>query len=535
MKLIAAIVVVLVGVGAPALAAQDPAQVEGLAPLLMAEDRRAFDDALFQKAVNDPDPLIRQTAVLSIGRIGDHRGTPMLVRALEDRDQAVVTNAFFALGLMRDSTAVAAIAARIRATDSLSLDAVGEAATALARIGGPEAARFIASMLSGGTDVSVARQRAFAPAAIIDAWHLGALMPAQAVLHFVNDTSVDLRWRALYSLGRLRVPGGGPAMISALRDATPAIRETAAKYLTRKFADTASLPVSNVEAALARALDDEQPGIRTNALASLATFGDSSVAAKVVPLLTDADPNVRVAAATTLGELKGSVAARALDAAMDRRDATWALRRSALDALARTDTAIFARRAAAWLASPDWHDRAAALQSWATVAGGSRDVFHKALNDPDPRVQAIALGGPRGARNDTVLIAAARVRLRSPDPGIRAAAASALRTSATEQDIDALLAAWRMNPGTTDARAAVLATLHALSTRVVGLLMRFEESNRRDFLQRPDDPLLRADAARTWPELAARWGINGRSTRTARSRTIGESCAPISSPRTIHM
>ena len=91
--------------GAPlrSLAAQDPVEVEALAPLLMAEDRRAFDPALLSRAVNDPDPVVRQTAATTIGRIADRRGTPLLISLLSDRDMTVVATTFFALGLMRDS------------------------------------------------------------------------------------------------------------------------------------------------------------------------------------------------------------------------------------------------------------------------------------------------------------------------------------------------------------------------------------------------------------------------------------------------
>src|ERR1019366_7582540 len=95
------------------LTAQDPTQVEALAPLLMTEDRRAFEPVLLTRGLTDPDPLVRQTAATTVGRIGDRRGTAMLLPLLGDADRNVVTATFFALGLLRDSSAVDAIIARL--------------------------------------------------------------------------------------------------------------------------------------------------------------------------------------------------------------------------------------------------------------------------------------------------------------------------------------------------------------------------------------------------------------------------------------
>ncbi|MGH7593947.1 MAG: peptidylprolyl isomerase [Gemmatimonadales bacterium] len=503
---------------AATLAAQDPAQVEALAPLLMAEDRREFDPAMLARAVNDPDPLVRVTAVTTIGRLHDHRGTALLVPLLADHDMGVVTATFFAFGLMHDTAAVDAIVARLRATDSLSADAVGEAATALDRIGGVSAAHFIGAALSGTTDMPIARQVLLVPNAVLDGWRLGALMPSQAMVHFANDTSTDLRWRTLYTLGRMRIPAAGPAILRGMRDQVPSIRETAAKWLTKRFVDTAGVAAGAARTDLTRALDDDAAGVRVNAIAALATFGDSSIAGKVIPMLGDADPNVRVAAASALGELRGNPATVALDAVVIRRDASWALRRSALLALAHCDTAVFARRAVAWLASPDFRDRMVALQAWGGRAPLDPGVFRTGLADPDPRVQAAALEAWRTAASirhrtssgsaDTALAAAARTSLRATDQEVRATAADALRASVATDDLDLLVDTWHRSladPGS-DARLAVVATMQALARRDQALLTQLDDVRRREFLQRPDDPVVRAEVARSWPELARYWG-----------------------------
>ena len=292
------------------------------------------------------------------------------------------------------------------------------------------------------------------------------------------------------------------------------IRDIAAKWLTKRMVDSSGLSVAAAQNELVRGLDDEQPGVRINAVAALATFADSMTSKRITPMLADGDPNVRVAAATALGEVKGSVAARALEAMLDRKDAVWAVKRAGFAALAKADTAAFARRAPAWLASTDFRDRIAALQAWGSLAPSSPAVFRAGLGDADVRVQAASLGAWRAARRDTsgrgdtALVAAARSRLRVPDAGVRTAAVAALRAGVGLEDLDPLLTAWRLSQSDreSDGRLALVATLHALTRRVPDALIRLDDPTRRFFFDRPNDPVVVADAARSWPEVARRWG-----------------------------
>lgn len=502
------LMLVALAASAARLAAQDPAEVEALAPLLMAEDQRSFDEAVLLAAVGNPDSVVRAQAALTLGRLGDPRGARLLVPLLSDHDQDVVADAFFAFGLLRDTAAVDVIIGRLRAPDSLAAAAVGEAATALARIGGVTAAQFVGGAISGSSDMSLDRQAMFVPNALLDGWKFGGLMPGQAMVHYASDTSTDLRWRSLYSLGRLRVPASGRAMLNALRDPSGVIRENSAKWLTRRFADTAGLATSAVRAELVRALDDDQAGVRTSALNALATFGDSADAGHVASLLSDADPNTRVAAVSALGALKGAVAAAALDGVMDRHDATWAMRHAALGALARVDSAKFAPRAAVALASSDFRDRIEALQAWDAAGITDPAVFRHALTDADPRVQAAAIAAWRGMRRDTMLTAVLPAELGSSSADVRTAALDAMRAHATAADIDAIVADWRraLADPESDERLAVISALHAIAQHDPEILSQLSQPGRRDVLDRPADPVVREDVARTWPELGNIWG-----------------------------
>ena len=495
-----------VATAAAPLMAQDASLVEALAPILMAEDRRQFDGAMFERAITHPDVAVRRAAAVAIGRIGNRDGLPLVVSLLTAPERDIHADAFFALGLLRDTAAIAPIIRRLRSPDSLGATASAEAATALAKIGGPTAARFLGDLIASGSDLPRGRRELMLPTAIIESRRLGALANAAGLTGFAMEPDVDLRWRAVYALGRLGAPAGGEYVLRALRDGTPLIRETAARALTRRYADTTRLAPQAVRGELARAFDDENAGVRINALGAAATFADSSFTSRALTLLRDNDQNVRVAAATALGDFGGRSAAVELDSTLSRRDATWAVKRAALLALAKLDSTRFAVRAGEWARSPDWRDRIVALDGWALRRPGDAAVFTFALSDPEPRVRAAALSAWRASRSrtDSTVIVAARQRLRDPDPFVRGAAVSVLGANAVVDDVPALLATWALsaNDGDPDTRLGIVRILGGLARRDPAVLGKMDGT----FLAPPRDELLRRAAEDSWPELAARWG-----------------------------
>ncbi len=491
---------------APAALSQDRATIEAIAPILMAEDRRQFDGALFERSLMHPDVAVRRAAALAIGRIGHADGTPLLVPLLSAPEREIHPDLYFALGLLRDSAAVAPIIRRLRAPDSLDASAASEAVTALAKIGTPAAARFIGDLLASGGDLPRGRREVMVASAIIESRRLGALAPVAAITAFAYEDDVDLRWRAVYALGRLAAPGGGDAVLRAARDASPLIRETSVRSLIRRFADTTGLAPAAVRTELVRAFDDEHHGVRINALGAAASWRDSTFTSRALILLRDADQNVRVAAAAALGEFGGRSAAVELDSVLSRRDGTWALKRAALLGLARLDPARFAVRAGEWSRSTDWRDRIVALDGWAIVKPTDAAPFTIGLADAEPRVRAAAMGAWRNARGraDSTVIDAARQRLRDPDPFVRGAAVSAVAADPAADDAPLLVAAWSLSAsdGDPDTRLAIVRALAALARRDPGLIDRLGPA----FLTRPADEILRAAAESSWPQLAARWG-----------------------------
>ncbi len=506
MKHIAALLVALVA--SVPLAAQEPALVEALAPVLMAEDRRDFNVDILSRALAHPDPIVRRAAVLAIGRIGNAAGVSMIVPLLSGPEKEVHADAFFALGLLRDTSAVAPIIRRLRSADSLLAPAVAEAATALAKTGGADAARFLGDIIGSGGELPRGRREQLLAVAVLETRRLGGLAPVASLVSLALDADVDLRWRAVYALGRLNARGGGDAVLRAARDASPLIRETAVRALTRRYADTTGLAGTAVRSELARAFDDEHAGVRTNALGAAATWADSSFTDRALILLRDTDQNVRVAAATALGEFRGRRASAEIDSVLGRRDATWAVRRASLFALGRLDSTRFAVRSGEWARSTDWRDRAAALEAWGARRPGDDAAFRIGLADAEPRVRAAALGAWRAARprGDTLVLRMARERLRDADPFMRGAAIGALGADASPDDVPALAAAWSLSARDPDAdtRLAIVRALAGLARRDPSLINRMDPA----FLARPADELLRRAAEDQWPDLSARWGAS---------------------------
>jgi HEAT repeat protein len=128
--------------------AQDNASVEALAPVLAAEDARQWNDAVLRRGVTFADTVVRSRTALAIGRIGDAQGLPLLLPLLEDPEDNVRPSAAFAMGLLRDPNAVAPLIRMLSVTGA-DINTSREIITALARIGGRDAAEFFTDALSG--------------------------------------------------------------------------------------------------------------------------------------------------------------------------------------------------------------------------------------------------------------------------------------------------------------------------------------------------------------------------------------------------
>jgi cyclophilin family peptidyl-prolyl cis-trans isomerase/HEAT repeat protein len=484
---------------AGSLRAQESAVVEMLAPVLAAEDARAWKPEALGAALVYPDSLVRRTAAMAVGRIGDPRGVALLVPLLSDPDTTVRVSAVFALGLIGDTAAVTPLVERLRAEPVLDRASAAEAVTALARIGGPRAVEVIAAVLQGRASLAVADPEELVPVAALESWRLGESAPVAELLPLIRADDTRLRLGAVFALSRLRPAGAANVLAEALADGEPQIRSLAVRGFNRRLAESSRLGAAGAAALVARLVDDPSPSVRIGAIRALGALDTGRFVAQVLPRLDDGDLNVRVQAAATLGDIGGPEAAAALERVSASRSA-FAIRREALLGLARSDTGAFRRAAALWASSSRWEERAVVAAGSGALAG--RPML---LDDRDPRVAAAALGA--WAEGAVGREEAARRLATHADFAVRATATGILGEKPSLADLPLLAEAYGRAARDTapDASLAALEVLLAIARASDAAGARVEA----EFIQRTPPPpsyVIRRWAEDRWPALARRWG-----------------------------
>jgi cyclophilin family peptidyl-prolyl cis-trans isomerase/HEAT repeat protein len=502
----------VLALAAPRLVAQAPQQDEAvvslLARLLALSDARQFDDALLRQALQNDNYNVRFQGVLAAGRIGDPQAVELLVPVLSDSSTAVQTAAAFALGVLADARAVEPLLGIVRSVAPAAQGAREiEAVTALAKIGGEEGAQAVRLVLE-----SAPLGQSVPPivmSGLLEAWRLGARAPTQLLLNYAEHPDETVRWRALYSLARLRSVAAQPVMLRALGDPSTEVRAVAARGLSATLADSGRIGRGAVAARLRPLVNDDHVGVRINALRALASFrGDSTLAAAAIAALSDANPGVVAQAETTLGVLGGSAAVEALR--RQSGSATFGLRRQAIIGLAEADSAAGNAIATTLAGDPDWLWRVVAAQAFTATRDRAR--LEDLLADPDGRVVAQALQGLARvvADSDGVLIGRARTLVEHADPAVRSVAADLLARRPDPGDVDRLVAAYRRaaTDPFNDARLSAVGALAAIAAGSAGGRLRVVN----EFLgtqPRPDDYLVRRFAMEKLPEAAEAWAFGG--------------------------
>ncbi len=481
--------------------------VDALAGILAAEDARRYDAPLLQSAAHHPDPIVRRRAALALGRIGDPAATSTLLELLTDPDSTVQQDAAFALGLLRDPAALARLRDLVLNTPPGEQGAThAEAVTAIAKIGGGEAAGLLEELLvrrmaeveSGNVPLVVVQ-------ALGEAWRLGNDMPTTVVAQLAEVGQPPVRHSAVYSLSRLRAPGGANVLLAAANDPDPELRALAARALTRAYADTAGLDPGGLATRLSRLVEDDDPGVRINALRSLGTYQESRFAGAAADRTSDPEPNVRVQALATVGRLGGSDAAAVLAEHVD--GGPFALRREALLGLARVDRGRAIIKSAAWITDESWQMRAVGAQALGLIGGDTAVAWlGSLLEDADMRVAARAFGALADASRAQAR-AVARELLLHADPVVRTLAAGEIQVAPRGADAGLLVDAYErsLSDPIPDARIGIVEALGAVSNLGMAERVAVEQEFLRRFPS-CDDYLVRQAAEEHLPAIAARWG-----------------------------
>ena len=447
MRRAALLAAALLAAGVGRAVAQDATEVDDLAQLLAAQDRREFDAGLMSREAQHPDSLVRMRAAMAMGNIGDSLALPILVRLLQDPDTTVGVEAAFALGRIGDRDAVPDLARQMELLpDSSRGPWPQELATALCRLGGPDADAAIAQQLHRHPADQAQNDEATTQA-LLDAWRLGRGSRTAALLpDYVRRSTGQWRENAVYSAGRLELPAAAPLLLDATSDDDATIRMWALRGLTAALADSAHLTHDAFVARIRSLLHDSVPGVRVNALRALATFADSSLVPYVTTKLIDRDPNVPVQAAATLGALGGSRAVAAIVLRL-ATPGTFALQRALLLGLAAAapDSAVATVRPL--MTDRDWRMRF--MASEVLGAAGTPAARAAALTltgDQDPRVVGGAFSalGQASAPGDSAVLAAARAHLSDADVVVRSAAIDLLGRERDPALVPALVGAYRL-------------------------------------------------------------------------------------------
>ena len=383
--------------------------------LLALEDRRAFDPETLSAAARSSEAATRSRAALTLGRIADDRGRPMLRELLRDATPEVRASAAFSCEPMGDPSLTSELIPLLTDSDPRVSAAAAKAIGFLGRGDGQDA------LIAGIPAAAAPEPRASMLAAL---WKTSNSATQAAASRFATDADGRVRGAAIYVLARKPVDGSEPALTGALADSEADTAAIAARGL-------GLLGKKESLAPLAAALDSAKTPLVINALVAMETLFEKHPTAsvpddrkqRVLALAGDSNGNVAVSALVLLRWFAGK------DREVFRRlwsvATTGAGRRRQVALLSvvavlksKAETAI---RSAG--ESPDASLRATAAESLAFLAAADakpyRDRF-AADRSPLVRIAALtSLKTPELVQQNREAVLSA---LTDPDPGVRASA-----------------------------------------------------------------------------------------------------------------
>ena len=238
-----------------------------------------------------------------------------------------------------------------------------------------------------------------------------------ALIAALKDPDPKVREAAASSLGQLEDPRAIPGLIEASHDANSDVRAAALQSLSR-FDDP------RVIDPMMLALKDPNKDVRQDAAESLGRFNDPRAVRPLMAALTDSSADVRQAAAQSLGELHDAQAVPALSAAL--KDPKSDVRQAAAQALGELELKSAPPALIVALGDSDADVRQAAAQSLGEIQDPHAVPGLTALlSDPNGDVRESAVNS-LSEIGDASAINALVGALKSSDPDVRRRAAEAL-------------------------------------------------------------------------------------------------------------
>lgn len=227
------------------------------------------------------------------------------------------------------------------------------------------------------------------------------------IAQYLRETRSPLKWsraHALRILGELKVPASVPALLAALEDKDPDVRNVAARSLGKmklqaaeealvgllgKHEQSVSARIaaiciemgSRTAPLLIRALRDGTPKARFWAARILGEIRESRAARSLGDALLDPDPDVRSAAAWALGTVADPSTAAMLETAL--RDPVWYVRAHAAEALGKIGDTSMAAPLGRMLEDRSWWVRKNALDALVRFGEAAKPALFSALESQD--------------------------------------------------------------------------------------------------------------------------------------------------------
>ncbi len=254
------------------------------------------------RMLEDPDPLVLDTAADALTAIGERSVIPAVAELLKSPRPRVRQRALDILGRLGDAALGDTITSMISDPDH---EVVKSAVTALGRVKGVTSCAMAGRLLVlPGDDIQDSLHLAF----------LGMGEPAVACLSGVLDTASGVPLsRAIYLLGKLKAIEMVEPIIQRLHDPNPAVRRFAAIALTE-------IGDPRAEEHLVALLADKDPALRTYAAIGLMSIGGKISIRLLLASLND--PETRWLAVRILDKI-GSRDVESLIAALKDERTGW--------------------------------------------------------------------------------------------------------------------------------------------------------------------------------------------------------------------
>jgi cyclophilin family peptidyl-prolyl cis-trans isomerase/HEAT repeat protein len=262
------------------------------ARIIQLEDERNLNGDELAKLLKHASPKVRERAALSIGRIGDKRGTAALIELLQsEKDERARAMAAFALGEIEDDAAVPALLAMLEpgkaslADRARSVEALGKIASVPANIESlgqttiEQISKHLAEQLPDPKATLTADQQLLARLTITALMRVRPVSAVEPLTQQLKSADADLRAQAANALSRIRQPIASaiPALLEALNDSDHNVRANAARALGVSKDARAVEP-------LIKLLGDKEEQVQVSAIRALAAIGDKRAAEPLIEM-----------------------------------------------------------------------------------------------------------------------------------------------------------------------------------------------------------------------------------------------------------